>query len=153
MLRLALAAIHLLALGIGLGAVWTRGRSLATWHEQGALRRAFAADAWWGTAALLWVGSGLWRLLAGTEKATRYYTHNHVFWTKMGLLGVILALEIWPMITLIRWRQRSGSSVAGASATAARVISRISYLQAALIVAMVIAAVAMARGYGAGARG
>ncbi|HEX2779845.1 MAG TPA: hypothetical protein VHM30_10120, partial [Gemmatimonadaceae bacterium] len=70
MLRLALAAVHLLALGIGMGAVWARARALAASHEQGALRRAFAADAWWGIAALLWIGSGSWRLLAGTEKAT-----------------------------------------------------------------------------------
>ena len=150
MLRLVLAAVHLIALGIGLGAVWARGRALGAAHEQGALRRAFAADGWWGVAALLWIGSGLWRLLAGTEKATAYYTHNHVFWAKMGLLVVILILEIWPMLTLIRWRRRSKSSVAGADSATARAIARISYVQAVLVLAMVAAAVSMARGYGAG---
>ena len=150
MLRLVLAAVHLIALGIGLGAVWARGRALGAAHEQGALRRAFAADAWWGIAALLWIASGLWRLLAGTEKASTYYTNNHVFWAKMGLLALILALEVWPMLTLIRWRRRSKSSVAGADAATARAIARISYVQAALILAMVVAAVSMARGYGAG---
>ena len=148
MLRLILAALHLLALGIGLGAVWARGRALGSAHEQGALRRAFAADAWWGVAALLWIGTGLWRLLAGTERATGFYTHNHVFWAKMTMLAVVLALEVWPMITLVRWRRRARSSVAGADSNTARAISRISYLQAALIVAMVFAAVAVARGYG-----
>jgi putative membrane protein len=150
MLRLALAAVHLIALGIGLGAVWARGRSLAMAHEQGALRRAFAADTWWGIAALLWIASGLWRLLAGTEKATSYYTHNHIFWAKMGLLVVILALEVGPMVTLIRWRRRSKSSVAGAEVGTARVVARVSYIQAVLILAMVVVAVSMARGYGVG---
>lgn len=148
MLRLLLAALHLLALGIGLGAVWARARALGSAHEQGALRRAFAADNWWGVAALLWISTGLWRLLAGTERATSFYTHDHIFWAKMTMLGVVLALEVWPMVTLLRWRRRSRSSVAGADSNAARAISRISYLQAALIVAMVFAAVAMARGYG-----
>src|SRR5215210_7449591 len=106
MLRIALAAIHLLALGVGLGAVWARARALGERPFDGAAaRRAFAADTWWGVAAGLWISTGLWRLLAGTEKATSYYLSNHVFFAKMGFFVLILALEIWPMITLIRWRR------------------------------------------------
>lgn len=148
MLRLLLAALHLLALGIGLGAVWARGRALGSAHEQGALRRAFAADGWWATAAVLWIATGLWRVLAGTERGTSFYTHNHIFWAKMTLLALILALEVWPMTTLLRWRRRSRTSIVGADSNVARAISRISYLQAALVVAIVFAAVMMARGYG-----
>ena len=105
MLRVALAALHLLALGIGLGAVWARARALGERPlDVSAARRAFAADTWWGVAAGLWIATGLWRLLAGTEKATSYYLHNHVFFAKMGCLALILVLELWPMTTLIRWR-------------------------------------------------
>jgi putative membrane protein len=150
MLRIVLAILHLLALGIGLGAVWSRARALGERPlERGGARRAFAADSWWGLAAVLWIGTGLWRLLAGTEKATSYYLGNHVFFAKMGFLAVILALEIWPAITLVRWRRaaaRSGSSWSPNASSAAR-IRVISYLEAMLVVAMVCAAAMMARGY------
>ena len=70
MLRLLLAALHLIALGIGLGAVWARGNALNRPLDRAAMVRAFHADTWWGIAAVLWISTGLWRLLAGTEKAT-----------------------------------------------------------------------------------
>jgi putative membrane protein len=149
MLRLVLAWSHLLALGIGAGAVWARARALGGPLDLAALRRAFAADTWWGLAAALWIGTGLWRLFAGTEKATGYYLANHAFWGKMGLLGLILVLEAWPMATLIRWRLAVGRGAAPATEGAARRIAIISYVQAALVTLMVGAAVAMARGYGA----
>lgn len=54
MLRLALAALHLIALGTGLGAVWARARALAERPlTLDVVRRAFVADTWWGFAAVL----------------------------------------------------------------------------------------------------
>ncbi|MEP6731746.1 MAG: DUF2214 family protein [bacterium] len=152
MLRITLAALHLLALGIGLGAVLHRGFSLREMPSDSSLRRAFRDDTLWGIAAGLWIATGLWRLFAGTEKATSYYLANHVFYAKMGLLVLILVLEIWPMITLIRWRSARGRgrSVAEiAKPHVARRIAAISFFQALLVVCMVVAAVMMARGYGA----
>ena len=135
MLRIALAITHLLALGIGLGAVWTRARSLAaTPLDAGAVQRALLADAWWGPAALLWIGSGLWRLLAGTEKATAYYLANHVFYAKMGCLVLILLLELLPMATLLRWRRAGAAEIASQNPPVARRIATTSYVQAALVV-------------------
>jgi putative membrane protein len=147
MLRWLLATAHLLALGIGLGAVWARGRALRGSLDSAGLRRVFGADTWWGVAALLWIGTGLWRLFGSTEKATAYYVHNHVFWTKMALLGLILALEVWPAMTLVRWRRRVAKGEPVDTRPAAR-LARISVLQAAFVVLMVLAATAMARGYG-----
>ena len=150
MLRLTLAALHLIALGIGLGAVWARGNALSSPLDLPAMRRAFRADTWWGLAAALWIGTGLWRLFGSTEKSTTYYTHNHVFFAKMGFLAIILVLEIWPMVTLIRWRQIAGrgTSAWNPNPAAARRIAKISYAEAVLVICMVFAAVAMARGYG-----
>ena len=151
MLRLTLATLHLFALGIGLGGIWGRARGLAQRPlEMSGVRRAFAADSWWGIAAMLWIATGLWRLFAGTEKATSYYTHDALFLDKMRIFGVIFLLEIWPMITLIRWRgalRRAGDGWRP-DETVARRISIISYIQVALLLAMVVAAVSMARGYG-----
>ena len=156
MLRITLAVLHLLALGIGLGAVWARARSLgARPLDRASVRRVFAADGWWGVAAALWLATGLWRLFAGTEKATAYYVANHIFLAKMGFFVAILLLELWPAITLVRWRRvapRSGASWTPDASTAAR-LRAISYLEAVLVVAMVIAAVMMARGYGVTVRG
>jgi putative membrane protein len=148
MLRWMLAALHLLGFGIGLGAVWARARSIGGRPlDLPALHRAFAADSWWGVSAILLVGTGLWRLLAGTEKPTAYYLSSHAFFGKMALLIGILLLEIWPMITLIRWRvQVAKGSLPDPSSAAA--IARISYAQAALLIGMVLAATAMARGMG-----
>jgi putative membrane protein len=145
-LRLLLAATHLLALGIGLGAVWARGRALRSIVDGAAIRRAFAADTWWAVAAVLWFSTGLARVLMGTEKAMSYYLQNPLFHAKMGLFLLLLGLEIWPMITLIRWRRAMGRNQT-ATFGAARRIARISSIEAFVIVLMVFIAVAMARGY------
>jgi putative membrane protein len=145
MLRWLLASFHLLALGLGLGAVWVRGRGLRGPFDASGLRRIFVADSVWGLAALLWISTGLWRLLGGTEKPTGYYLHNHIFMTKMALLLLILVLELRPMTTLIRWRRLVGQGEQPDTGKAAQ-LARISFAQAWIVVLMVFAATAMARG-------
>lgn len=157
MLRIVLAVAHLLALGIGMGAIYARARAMnAVGTAPDALRRASVADAWWGAAAALWIATGLWRALGGTEKAPAYYWTNHVFYAKMGLFLAVFALELWPMITLIAWRRRlgadGGAAFVASDATVApkaRRIARLSDVQLLLLVGIVTAAVMMARGYGA----
>lgn len=146
-MRWLLAAVHLLALGIGLGAVWARARALRGPLDAAGLRRVFAADGWWGASAGLWILTGLLRAFAGYEKGASYYLHNHLFLTKMGLLLLILALEIAPMLGLIRWRAAAAKGTLPDTSGAPR-FARISTLQAVLIVLMVILATGMARGYG-----
>src|SRR5918997_3813706 len=125
MLRLTLAWLHLMALGIGLWAVLARGQALRQAAGElprlDALRRAFLADAHWGVAALVWLGTGLWRYLGSTEKATAYYNSNHIFLTKMTLFVIVLALEVWPMMTLIRWRSAVGRAASPRGASGATV--------------------------------
>jgi len=147
MLRWLLAAVHVLALGVGLGAVWARGRALAGELDAAGLRRAFYADTWWGVAAILWIGTGLARAFGGFEKGSFYYLHNHFFWAKMGLLAAILMLEVGPMIALIQWRRVAARGGVPDTRAASR-FARISFIQAGLVVLMVLAATGMARGYG-----
>ncbi|HEX9704736.1 MAG TPA: DUF2214 family protein, partial [Gemmatimonadales bacterium] len=146
-LRWLFAWLHLLALGIGLGAVWMRARALRGTLDTAGLRRVFAADNLWGLAAVLWIATGVWRAFGGLEKGTAYYVANPFFLAKMGLLAVVLALEVWPIVTLIRWRIRlaKGETV---HTTAAPALARISVAQAGLVVLMVLAATALARGIG-----
>jgi putative membrane protein len=68
-----------------------------------------------------------------------------MFFAKIGFLVLLLLLELWPMVTLVRWRRGVTPDV-----RRARRIAGISYAQAALVVLMVFAATAMARGIGAG---
>lgn len=149
--RWLLAASHLLALGVGLGAVWARGRALQGELDAAGLRRTFYADMWWGVAALVWIGTGLVRAFGGFEKGSFYYLHNHVFWGKMGLLAAILVLELRPMVALIRWRRLVARGEVPDTRGAGR-FAQISFVQAALVVLMVLAATAMARGYGVAGR-
>ena len=147
MTRLLLAALHLLALGIGLGSVWARSRSLRGSLDDAGVRRVLAADTWWGVAGFLWIATGLARLLTGSEKPTEYYLHNHVFWAKMGFLLLLLALEVGPIVTFTRWR-RSLARGEAPDLAAGRRFAGTSMVQVALVVAMLFAATSMARGYG-----
>lgn len=143
-MRPTLAALHLLALAIGLGAVVVRARTARDTDRPERVRSALAADAWWGIAALLWLSTGLWRWLAGIEKDSAYYSSNPLFHAKLGLFVLIFLLELFPMITLIRWRRgRAPAAREGAR------IATISYVEAGIVVVMVFVATAMARGVGA----
>jgi Predicted membrane protein len=147
MLRWSLAALHLTALGIGLGAVWVRAGALRGPFDPAGLRRIFAADSWWALAGALWIATGLWRLLAGTEKPTAYYMHNHLFYLKMAALLLLLLMEARAVVLLIRWRTAAARG-GPVDTSAAPGLARISYIQAILVLIMVATATGMARGLG-----
>jgi len=151
MLRIILASLHLVALGIGLGSVLARGTALRELPTRESLHRVFRADLLWGIAAALWISTGLWRLFGETEKTASFYFSNHLFLTKMGLLVVVLAFELWAASTLGRWRRAVGRGEAPEtvfSPSVARRIATISHVEATLVVLMVVLAVSMARGFG-----
>jgi putative membrane protein len=151
MLKIILAGLHLLALAIGLMATVLRGSALREPPTQQTLRRAFRMDLFWGIAAALWLGTGLWRLFGHVEKPTAYYLDNHWFLAKMSLFVLIVLLEIGPMLMLMRWRMalRGGAAPSSLVTPAAgRRIAIIGHVQATLALLMIFAAVAMARGYG-----
>jgi murein DD-endopeptidase MepM/ murein hydrolase activator NlpD len=128
--------------------VWARARalrhSLRDPEDRGALRRAYVGDLWWVVALGLWILTGLWRLLGGTEKNFSWYFGNHDFLLKMALVLAIVALEVWPRKTLARWRSKK----AAPNPRDAGRIEVISYVQCVLVVAAVLSAAGMARGYG-----
>lgn len=141
-----LGAVHLLAFAVAFAAVLARGTALRRMVTEGAdVRRALLADNGWGLAAVVLLITGLLRAFAGYEKGTDYYLHQPLFHIKMTLFIIILLLEIWPMVVLIKWRiaLRRGASIDIGRAT---LFARISHLQALLIVLMAIAASGMARG-------
>jgi putative membrane protein len=141
------SALHVLALALGLPAVYLRGRALRGRLDAEGLRRLFAADSVWGVAALLWLATGLLRAFGGLEKGTGFYTGSSLFWTKLGLFALVGALEVWPMMTLIRWRGLVKRGRAPDTA-AAPALYRVTHAQMALVVVIVFVASFMARGFG-----
>ncbi len=144
-LRWLIASLHLLALGIGLGAIGARARALSGPLDAARLGNVFLADNLWALAAVLWIVTGAYRAFGGLEKGTAYYLASNVFWAKMAMLGLIVLLEIRPIVTLMRWRMARARG-ATLDLSSASVLARISVVQAGLVVGMVFAATAMARG-------
>jgi putative membrane protein len=141
------SSLHLLALAIGLPAVWLRGRALRAPLDDAGFRRLFAADTAWGIAAALWLVTGLLRAFAGLEKGSAFYLGSALFWTKMALFLIVVALEIQPMVTFIRWRAARGRGQTP-DTSRARTLYIVNHVQMALVVAMVFVASFMARGFG-----
>jgi putative membrane protein len=141
------SALHLLALAIGLPAVYLRGRALRGRLDADGFRRLFAADGVWGVAALLWLATGLLRAFGGLEKGTAFYLGSTLFWAKLALFAVVAALEVWPMATLIRWRGVVGRGQTP-DTSAAPALYRVTHAQMALVIVIVFVASFMARGFG-----
>src|SRR5689334_17178718 len=145
MTRYTFATLHLVALAIGIAAAYGRWRALKKVKSTADLPNVFLADNWYGIAFLLWVITGLTRAFGGLEKGSDYYLHSHWFIGKMGLLFMVLALEIYPMITLIRWRmalKKGGLIDLGRTP----LLARLTLLEPPLLVLIVCMATAMARG-------
>lgn len=145
LLALLLAFLHLLALGIGLGAVWIRARALRRLGRGGPLEPVFTADTWWITALALWLVTGLVRAIAGLEQPDAYYLQSGVFWAKMAVFAVIFVIELWPMTAILQWGFRASKGREADTAVAPR-LAAISYVQAGLVVMAVALAVMLARG-------
>jgi putative membrane protein len=128
----------------GLGSVFARGRALARPLDDAGWKRLLAADDVWGAAALLWIASGLARVFWG-GKEPAFYWYNGLFWAKLGLFGLIFALEAKPMMTFIRARiaRKRGTALPQFPISTFR---RINAAEVALVVTIVFVAAFMARG-------
>ena len=141
------SALHVLALALGLPSVFLRGRALRGPLDAAGLRRLFAADTVWGLAALLWIATGLLRAFGGLEKGTDFYLRSTLFWAKLGLFAAVFALELRPMLTLIRWRRQLARGVTP-DTSSARTLHALNQAELALVVVVVFVASLMARGFG-----
>jgi putative membrane protein len=140
------AALHFLALAIGLPAVFLRGRALKQLPEPDAFSRLFLADAAWGLAAVLWLMTGAARAFGSLEKGTSYYMQSRLFWVKMALFIVVFVLEIAPMVTFLRWRK----SIRNHQTVDLEPVGGLFFLNQAelvVVVAIVFVASFMARGF------
>ena len=148
--RACLSALHVLALGLGLGSVFARGRRLRDVRRSPADARALAsllqADALWGLAALLWILTGLGRVFGRLEKTPDFYLRNGFFWTKMALFALVFALEIRPMLTFGRWRSARKRGAMPEVDVGIDGLIRINDAETALVILIPFVAALMARG-------
>lgn len=144
-LRFWLAVLHLIALAIGIAAVYARWRALKRTKSTTDLADVFTADNWYGLAVIIWLVTGLVRAFGGYEKTTEYYLESHWFLGKMTLFVIVFLLELYPMITLIRWRRarKQGGLI---DLGKAPMLARLTLAELPLLILMVVMAAAMARG-------
>ena len=150
-----LSAAHILTFGLGLSAVFLRGRALAGALDGPGWNRLLAADTAWGIAAGLWIATGLARVFLGPKDAV-FYWRNGFFWIKMTLFLTVFVLELAPMRTFMQARQAGRLRASGASASQAGGAAmpafdvaryrRINAIEMRLVIAIPFAAALMARG-------
>lgn len=146
MLASLVASFHYIALALGLGGLFMRGRYLRGLQaKKDLVQNLLAADNAWGVAALLWIVTGLLRAFAGLEKGTQFYLQSPLFWVKMGLFLAVFMLEILPMVTFIRWRIALMKKRKFEVGSYHRLI-QINHLQMILVILIPFVASAMARG-------
>jgi putative membrane protein len=151
MLSSLIASLHYLALGIGLGSVFMRGRYFKALSENPQneldIKRLLTADNFWGVAAALWIITGLLRAFGGLEKGTEWYLHNPLFHLKIGLFLLIFILETVPMIALIKARiGRKKGNWPGFTVEKLKLYRQLNHFEAMLVFIIIFVASAMARG-------
>ena len=110
------------------------------------VHRMRTIDRWYGIAAGLVILSGLGRLFLGLKGAA-FYTHNPVYWTKMGLFVAVALISIGPTVAFVRWgaRQLTDGSIVLDDTEFARIRSLL-WLQVGLFFFIPLCAALMARG-------
>jgi putative membrane protein len=110
------------------------------------LRRLLLVDRWYGIVAGLVIVTGLLRIYLGVKGAA-FYTHNPVFWTKMGLFVIVALLSIAPTLDYIKWNARKAAdgSIALQDSEFARTRTFL-WAQILVLIFIPLCAVFMARG-------
>jgi uncharacterized membrane protein len=144
------STLHILGITCMFGATFVRGRLLARPFTQGALDHLLLADSISGIGALMTIGSGLWRLLGGLDKATAFYLFNGMFYVKLSLLAVAIAIELTLQKTVFPWQMKRARKEAIDTASLdpawLRAMGRRSDLMLVVAVSIVFVAPVMARG-------
>ena len=112
------------------------------------IARIARADMWYGILAGAILIIGFSRVFYAA-RGWAYYSHNLLFWAKIGTFAVIGLLSIVPTMSILRWR-RSSLATGGFVVPLHEVQKIRTYLfaEAALFPLLLVFAAGMARGYG-----
>lgn len=143
-----LAALHYIALAVGFAGIVYRGRQMKN-ILNGSVKTTkdlLFADNLWGIAALLWIVTGFMRVFGTYEKGSQFYLTSHWFYLKMVLFFGVVILEIFPMITFIKWRIDKKSEASSSDFTKLQTLAKINAVEAAVTLLLPFVATIMARG-------
>ena len=112
------------------------------------IARIARADMWYGILAAAILIVGFSRAIYAA-KGWAYYSHNLLFWAKVGTFAVIGLLSIAPTVSILRWRRNSLNDAAFVvQSTDVQNVRRYLLAEAALFPLLLVFAAGMARGYG-----
>jgi putative membrane protein len=148
MLDLLLAVLHhLLAFGIA-AAITAQLVLVRPAMQPPAVRLAAKYDIALGAMAMTLLAVGFLRVFFGAKGAD-FYFHNHVFWTKVVLFGVVGLLSVKPTRAFLRWRKAQAADPGFApEEVEIRSVRKTLMIEIHLFALLPIAAAAMARGIG-----
>ena len=96
------AYVHALSFMVCFGALVAERQLIQPNPDRQQAIRMVVTDIVYGLAALLLLGSGILRVLYFGQGAG-FYTHNPLFWTKVGVFLAAGALSLYPTVTYILW--------------------------------------------------
>lgn len=148
MLDLSLAIVHhLLAFGIA-AAITAQLVLVRPGMQPPAVQLAAKYDIALGIMAVSLLAIGFLRVFFGA-KGSEFYFHNHVFWSKVALFGVIGLFSIKPTRAFLRWRKAQASDAGYApEEVEVRAIRKVLMIEIHVFALLPFAAAAMARGIG-----
>lgn len=111
------------------------------------LRRIARVDLWYGIIAVAILIVGFSRAIFAA-KGWAYYSHNWMFWSKIGTFGLIGLLSIVPTMSILRWRKSALQPGFVIPPREFRHARGHLLFEAALFPLLLIFAAGMARGYG-----
>ena len=118
------------------------------WLNALTVERLAKVDAIYGLASALVLVTGLMRVFMGAKGAA-WYGGNPLLWVKFGLFVVMGLVSIKPTLTFIRWRKQLRASGALPTEAEVRATRKLVMVQAHIIPFIALAAVFLARGFGA----
>ncbi|NML42153.1 DUF2214 family protein [Ramlibacter sp. G-1-2-2] len=120
----------------------------AEWMNETVVKRLALIDRIYGIAAGAVLVTGLLRIYLGA-KGSGYYWHNWLLHAKLGMFIVVGLVSIVPTIRFIRWRKLLDATGALPSAEEVRATRKLVMVQAHIVPVIPLAAVFLARGFGA----
>ena len=118
------------------------------WMNASVVDRLARVDRIYGIAAMAVLATGLARVFLGA-KGTSWYWSNWLLYVKLGLFLAAALLSIPPTIRFIRWQRALRATGALPGADEVRATRRLVMTQAHIIPLIPLAAVFLARGFGA----
>ena len=120
----------------------------AEWMSAAIVERLAKIDAVYGAASGAVLLTGFARIFMGA-KGSDYYWHNPLLWTKLGLFIIVGLVSIRPTIRFARWRKQLRANGSLPAEDEVRHTRKLVMVQAHIIPFIPLAAVFLARGYGA----